>query len=764
MRFFERVKTTTTTTGSGAITCAAIATSAELRTLPAAGAVVGDVFPYSIGIAGSAEWESGLGTITAIGGGVATFSRTPTASSNGNALVNFSAGTKEVVCTPIGATLTKYEQGTSTRVVFTSSTMISDADVSLNSTNFGTAQGAKMQALLDLANAGPLHLIMDGQYGIDPQFAETALGMHSNTKLSGLPGCGLILRGSVEVNLLSNYDRDDGRGTGASFPNNKGGNKNIEISGGIYNGAGVAGRVIQMMGVDRLTIDDPTIYRSGHFHFHGGNLKRLRLGRVHIDRGDAAGQVFSDGIHLCGPVDDYVIDDPTILNCADDQVALNADDAWVGNTETYRPRGPITNGRVRGVRFSGKLYGVRVLSGASLVDDLVVEDVSGSTLGYWLVVDPFIPAQTENSGVGNVGRVTFRNVNVDVDPGGDPNLKTCAHINCKISSLTLEKIYRKKFQNTAYASLWFGAMADIRSLTIQDYESYPLSGTAVNDQIVFKSGSKMGTVNIVNAKFDAPNATGGYPIRVEAGATIRQLNLKGCSGMNFNDFVIIESGATVGKINITPDNVMDSATASGSTWVLPSDAHFTEDTANPGTLTYVGPQNAVVGSARKTTLDPYSGNAQVSATMRLTGTVTSALHAALFLRGTNTVPWSGRQNAYWLDFQLEDSGGIGFSKVVNGVDSSVGAKLGTKIAMDTAYVVKVAAKTASSVTTLTLFLQRVSDGLYLQSNGSWSATASAAITATDNSLPAVSGEWGGYAYAADAETVYFTNLSINAAP
>src|SRR4051812_43271174 len=120
MKFFDRVKTTTTTAGTGAVTCSASAASAEFRTLPSAGAVVGDVFPYAIGVAGSAEWENGLGTITAISGGAATFSRTPTASSNGNALVNFGAGTRDVACVPLATALAKFENGSSVRAVYLS--------------------------------------------------------------------------------------------------------------------------------------------------------------------------------------------------------------------------------------------------------------------------------------------------------------------------------------------------------------------------------------------------------------------------------------------------------------------------------------------------------------------------------------------------------------------------------------------------------------------------------------------------------------------
>jgi glucose dehydrogenase len=95
--FADRVKETTTTTGTGNITLAgAVAQFISFNT--AFG--VGPSFDYAIVGQSGTEWEVGEGVLS----GSTTLVRTTVrASSNSNAAVSFSAGTKDVFCT-IGAT------------------------------------------------------------------------------------------------------------------------------------------------------------------------------------------------------------------------------------------------------------------------------------------------------------------------------------------------------------------------------------------------------------------------------------------------------------------------------------------------------------------------------------------------------------------------------------------------------------------------------------------------------------------------------------
>jgi hypothetical protein len=86
----DRVKETSTTTGTGTLTLAGAALGFESFS-----SSIGNGNTTYYAIVGGSEWEVGLGTVAA-----GTLARTTVLeSSNADALVNFSAGTKDVFCT-----------------------------------------------------------------------------------------------------------------------------------------------------------------------------------------------------------------------------------------------------------------------------------------------------------------------------------------------------------------------------------------------------------------------------------------------------------------------------------------------------------------------------------------------------------------------------------------------------------------------------------------------------------------------------------------
>lgn len=106
----DRVKETTTTTGTGTITLAGAVTGFQAFSTIGNG----NTTYYTISSNGGAEWEVGIGTYTLVG---TTLARTTVlASSNAGALVNFSAGTKDVYCVYPAGKMVSTDLGSATNV------------------------------------------------------------------------------------------------------------------------------------------------------------------------------------------------------------------------------------------------------------------------------------------------------------------------------------------------------------------------------------------------------------------------------------------------------------------------------------------------------------------------------------------------------------------------------------------------------------------------------------------------------------------------
>jgi len=118
----DRVKETSTTTGTGTLNLAGAETGYESFV---SGVGTGNTTYYAIELNAANEWEVGIGTVTS--GSPDTLSRdTIISSSNSDAAVTFSAGTKNVFCTlPAKKTISPVMDAT-TFVVTHASTITED--------------------------------------------------------------------------------------------------------------------------------------------------------------------------------------------------------------------------------------------------------------------------------------------------------------------------------------------------------------------------------------------------------------------------------------------------------------------------------------------------------------------------------------------------------------------------------------------------------------------------------------------------------------
>jgi hypothetical protein len=177
----DRVRETTTTTGTGAISLAGAATGYQAFSAVCAD---GDTCYYAIVSQTGTEWETGLGTFST----PATLTRTTVhSSSNGGSAVSFTAGTKDVF---IALTATQFSS-------LTNVDLTSQVTGVLPLANGGTGQATASAALNALL---PSQSGNNGKYlttnGTSPSWADNPLGTVTSVGGTGTVN-GLTLTGTV---------------------------------------------------------------------------------------------------------------------------------------------------------------------------------------------------------------------------------------------------------------------------------------------------------------------------------------------------------------------------------------------------------------------------------------------------------------------------------------------------------------------------------------------------------------------------------------
>ena len=445
---------------------------------------------------------------------------------------------------------------------------ISDANIEKNSTSFGTDNTAIIQQVLDKALLNPIIVYWDGRYSVK------GLKIFSNTKIIAFEGCGAILRNNSDQCLLSNANW---------FASNI--DCNISIQGGIWNGNGFNDALtpaqthdnakegwicaFRFYGVKNLTIKDAIIYKPRTFSLSAQNVENVFIQNVKIDVGENA-PINCDGLNFVGPAKNVTIRDCNIL-AKDDHIAFNADiplelkwDSLNNNLYKYF-YGDITNVTVDNVRLEGGLFGVRLLSCKSRIDNVTIRNIQGTTKEYWLVIDNYWQDAfpINNPGKGNIGTVLIENIHVESEGKSVPYVNhTCANIQVNADCIIFKNITRNKFAEDSFPSILIsGKDRIIKKLIFDGYNSAENTETTPKSTNHIEiNGTKINYLSVSNSTVTREYPSNNSPlICITNGGSVDCLQMDHifCKGINN----VVDARGTISHISAS--NMIHTEAVSG---------------------------------------------------------------------------------------------------------------------------------------------------------------------------------------------------------
>jgi hypothetical protein len=291
----------------------------------------------------------------------------------------------------------------------------SDCDLSFYPSMYGSDQTLHLQQILDSAKYYNDVIIV-----VDIAASCTGLLINKNTHLIIPAGDGLVLRPSSNKPLIRNADTAFGHcidsniiieGTGVLNGNGFSitGYRNNNFTNGSY---GISAP-IAMYGVYNLRITDLNLINSAGYALAANTVVRAWYERIYIEN-SLASPVNTDGLHMDGNSSDGWINNCIIKNCKDDAIAFNADDIYYtgsgstsGNFYPISANGPIKRMHVQNCVLENGTYGVRIMSMVSRVDQIWVDNLSGYTTNYEILIDNYASGTR-----GNFGSINITNPNV----------------------------------------------------------------------------------------------------------------------------------------------------------------------------------------------------------------------------------------------------------------------------------------------------------------------------------------------------------------
>jgi hypothetical protein len=333
-------------------------------------------------------------------------------------------------------------------IILSQQGFVSDANLDMGSTSFGTDQTAKLEALLASLDQSKLTTIInDCRIGVDRILFRSNIAWQNNA------GCGVIQRPNVAEPLLQNKNAIGGRGalTGiSSFDHD------ITLRGGVFNGAGydtqgnplrpISGTrawngVYSFIGVRNLVFEDVEFRNGRSIIGRVGNFSGFRSTRCRYVQSPTLPDftLRQDGPKFLGPFENALLEDTYIDHRADDVLSICGGDVWFpvpGHFEggdntiqdydtaaTYGPINGFTARRTTAVRGVIGCHGIRFMTAGQKIDNVLIDGMSGTICEYFACFDNYRPSElfwdTTGQSTPLFGKIEFINWDVDFIPNTD---------------------------------------------------------------------------------------------------------------------------------------------------------------------------------------------------------------------------------------------------------------------------------------------------------------------------------------------------------
>ncbi|MGG7468668.1 hypothetical protein [Chryseobacterium arthrosphaerae] len=314
----------------------------------------------------------------------------------------------------------------------------------LNGVTIGDDATLAIQGLL---NGGGKKILWDLAVSLS-----NTLFIESYTIIKVLSGKGAVMRNGVNRAMITNKNH--------VFSNNDNIiDHDIMIDGGIWNGNSVGqtkkgtpefgfNNIFSWFGVRNLTLKNHKMFTPKTYAQHAINVLNGHLSDFIVDVGPNPA-INMDGVHWDGWCKDCSIKRGKIRSY-DDGIGMNADDllnASGSEALGFFPlaaNGPIANITIEDIVFNDSLFGIRILSGQSRIDNISIKNISGVTYNYSILVDNYwqLPNNIDKPGEGNVGTIIIDNITtaVPTKETGFAINKGKINLSCSIESLTATNI------------------------------------------------------------------------------------------------------------------------------------------------------------------------------------------------------------------------------------------------------------------------------------------------------------------------------------